>query len=596
MDRKSIIILVVCFLMLAAWMPLMNRLYPPAPRRAASDAPAAAAAGTNTSVAAERPAPVTPAAPASVPHAFLTAGAPEVILVLTNELARYTFTSHGGGLKTVELLKFPEIVGGRNATNNGSLATLNNLAPAPVLATSGGTSLEGDGIFHLTRTATGVRAEKALTNGLVLVKAFELSTNYLVAASLSLTNTSAQSLALPVQQWIIGTATPMNPQDNGLSVGMMWFNGASSTEIGQSWFDNRFLGCFPGTPRFEYRGGQTNVVWAAVHNQFFALAAMPGDKADEVICHPVELPRPLEWLLQAPTRTGPVKGFETALVYPAQTLASGQGTERHFYFFAGPKEYRILDQIGNTFGNEIERVMGFSGFFGWFAKVLLLSMNGLQATLHVGYGWAIILITLIIKLLFWPLTQASTRSMKRMQALQPQMNELKAKYKDDAAKMNQKLMEFMKANKVSPLGGCLPMVIQLPIFFGFYRMIQSAIELRGEGFLWVRDLAQPDTLFHIHLGTFDLPFNLLPLLMGGTMLWQSHLTPATPGADPMQQKMMKYMPLMFLFMLYNFSAGLTLYWTVQNLLSILQMKLTRAQPAVVPAVVAPPRKDSKGKR
>ncbi len=595
MDRKSIVILVVCFLMLAAWMPLMNRLYPPPPR-AAVDPTAATVAGTNVSVAAERPVPVLPATPASAPHAFLTAGVPEAVFVLANDLARYTFTSHGGGLKSVELLKFPETVGAKNATNTGSLATLNNLAPAPVLATAGGTTLEGDGVFHLTRTATGVRAEKTLTNGLVLVKTFELSTNYLVAASVRLSNTSAESLALPVQHWIIGTATPMSPQDDGLSVGMLWYSGTAATEIGQSWFDNRFLGCFPGTPRFEYRGGQTNVVWAAVHNQFFALATMPGDKADEVICRPVELPRPLEWLVQAPTKTGPLKGFETALVYPAQTLAPGQATERRFYLFAGPKEYRILDQIGNSFGNNVEQVMGFSGFFGWFAKVLLLSMNGLQSTLHVGYGWAIILITILIKLLFWPLTQASTRSMKRMQALQPQMNALKEKYKEDAAKMNQKLMAFMKENKVSPLGGCLPMVIQLPIFFGFYRMIQSAIELRGESFLWVADLAKPDTLFRIHMGTFDIPFNLLPLLMGGTMLWQSHLTPATPGVDPMQQKMMKYMPLMFLFMLYNFSAGLTLYWTVQNLLSILQMKLTRNQPAVVPAVVVPTRKDSKGKR
>ena len=599
MDRKSIIILVLCFLMLAGWMPLMNWLYPPPPRRAASDPAVAAARGTNAAVTAENPVPIAPnepVMPASAPHAFLTAGVPEVILELTNDLARYTFSSHGGGLKGVELLKFPETVGDKNTTNAGSLATLNSLALAPVLATSGGSTLEGDGVFQLTRTKTSVRAEKTLTNGLVLVKTFALGTNYLLSASVSLTNTSAQPLSLPNQSWIIGTATPMSPLDDGLSVGMLWFDRKASTEIGQSWFDNRFLGCFPGTPRFDYRGGQTNVIWAAVHNQFFALAAMPETPADEVLCHPVQLARPMEWTIQAPTKTGPLKGFETALVYPAQTLAPGQGMERRFYFFAGPKEYRVLDKIGSSFGNEVEQVMGFSGFFGWFAKVLLLSMNGLQSTLHVGYGWAIVFITIIIKLLFWPLTQASTRSMKRMQALQPQMNAIKEKYKDDSAKMNQKLMEYMKENKVSPLGGCLPMLIQLPIFFGFYRMIQSAIELRGERFLWVADLAKPDTLFQIHMGAFDIPFNLLPLLMGGTMLWQSHITPATPGADPMQQKMMKYMPLMFLFMLYNFSAGLTLYWTVQNLLSILQMKLTRTQPATVPAVVAPAQKAHKGRR
>jgi YidC/Oxa1 family membrane protein insertase len=141
----------------------------------------------------------------------------------------------------------------------------------------------------------------------------------------------------------------------------------------------------------------------------------------------------------------------------------------------------------------------------------------------------------------------------------------------------------MKENKVSPLGGCLPMVLQMPVFIGFFYMIRSAIELRGASFLWVADLSKPDTLFMIPGTSF--PFNLLPLLMGVTMLWQAHLTPPSPGMDPTQQKMMRYMPLIFLFMLYNFSAGLTLYWTVQNLLTIAQTKLTRT---TAPAALAPP--------
>jgi YidC/Oxa1 family membrane protein insertase len=190
--------------------------------------------------------------------------------------------------------------------------------------------------------------------------------------------------------------------------------------------------------------------------------------------------------------------------------------------------------------------------------------------------------------------------MKRMATLQPQMKALQAKFKDDPAKMNKKLMEFMKEHKVSPMGGCLPMVIQIPIFFGFYRMIQSAIELRGEHWLWIRDLSKPDTLFHVPIPGFaNVPFNLLPLLMGATMLWQARMTPPSPGMDPMQQKLMKYMPLMFLFMLYNFSAGLTLYWTVQNLLTIAQMKLTKAKDGtagaapVVPSAALAPKKKAK---
>src|ERR1044071_5059323 len=142
-------------------------------------------------------------------------------------------------------------------------------------------------------------------------------------------------------------------------------------------------------------------------------------------------------------------------------------------------------------------------------------MNWLHHALRVSYGWAIITITIIIKLVFWPLTQASTRSMKRLQALQPQMNAIKEKYKDDPVKMNRKTMEFMKEHKVSPLGGCLPMLLQIPVFFGFYRMLQSAIELRGAHFLWACDLSQPDTLFYLA----GFPVNPFPLIMGVTMLW-----------------------------------------------------------------------------
>jgi YidC/Oxa1 family membrane protein insertase len=289
-------------------------------------------------------------------------------------------------------------------------------------------------------------------------------------------------------------------------------------------------------------------------------------------------------------------GFQTAMVYPAATVAPGQAVQREFLVFAGPKEYRTLAAVAGSLNNSVDLVMGFGGFFGFFSKALLLGMNGLHSALGLSYGWTIIAITIIIKVLFWPLTQASTRSMKRMQALQPQMAAIKEKYKDDPAKMNKKTMEFMKEHKVSPLGGCLPMLLQMPVFIGFFYMIRSAIELRGASFLWVRDLSRPDTLFLIPGVNF--PFNLLPLLMGATMLWQARLTPPSPGMDPTQAKIMRYMPVIFLVFLYNFSAGLTLYWTVQNLLTIAQTKLTKAAPEPAAAqpkasVLTPPQKKKK---
>ena len=250
--------------------------------------------------------------------------------------------------------------------------------------------------------------------------------------------------------------------------------------------------------------------------------------------------------------------------------------EYQYTLFTGPKEYNTLRSLRKQTNEGVDAVMGFTGFFGVFATGLLLAMNKL-VDWGLSYGWAIVAITVIIKILFWPLTQASTRSMKRMSALQPQMKAIQDKYKEDPQKMNRKLMEFMRENKVSPLGGCLPILLQLPVFFGFYSMLQSAIELRGASFLWTSDLSQPDTLFIIP--GLEIPFNLWPLLMGAAQLWQTSMTPPSPGMDPAQQKIMRYMPLMFVFILYNFSAGLALYWTVQNLLSIVQMKLIRNETA-----------------
>jgi YidC/Oxa1 family membrane protein insertase len=291
------------------------------------------------------------------------------------------------------------------------------------------------------------------------------------------------------------------------------------------------------------------------------------------------------------------------MVYPGLTLAPHQSLERRVFFYGGPKEYQKLALIGEKFGNNLDLVMSF-GWSGFVSKGLLLGMNWLHHILRISYGWSVVAITIIIKLVFWPLTQASTRSMKRMQALQPQAKAIQEKFKEDPVKMQRKMMELWKENKVSPMSGCFPMMIQIPVFFGFYRMISSAIELRGARFLWVRDLAKPDTVLMIPgLGVVPflsipgvgLPINPLPLIMGATMLWQAHLTPPSPGMDPTQAKLMRYLPLIFMLGFYNLSSGLTLYWTVNNLLSIAQTKLVKttqdsAAPAKAPVPTPAPKR------
>lgn len=589
MDRKSIIILVVSFALLILWYPLTQKLYPTKRTPSNTNIVATATnAGSNTAFI------TTNAAPSITQSSVL--GAPEQTLVMTNGRARYTFTSYGGALKMVELVGIPAVTCQPKGAEP-AWAALNVGAKSPVLALADPSAL-GDGVFSLIPTSTGIRAEKQLTNNVVWIKTFEPSSNNLLKATVRIENRSSAPVTLPAQHWTAGTATPLGDKEAETMRGIYWSNGEKAEHVDSTWFANRgFLSCVTGAnnPRTEYTAGSSNVAWTAVHNQFFVLAVLTKEPAHHVLAHPVSLTAPGN---TPRTNAAAPGGIDAEIVYPESTIASNGSLERTFHIFAGPREYKTLQRIGLAFNNNLDAIMGF-GWFGFFAKLLLLSMNGLHA-LGLNYALAIIAITVIIKVLFWPLTQASTRSMKRMQKLQPQMRAIQEKFKDDPVKMNRKTMEFMREHKVNPVGGCLPMALQVPVFIGFYQMIQSAIELRGEQFLWACDLSKPDTVYI--LPGFNFPINPLPLVMGVTMLWQARLTPPSPGMDPVQQKVMRYMPLMFLVILYNFSAGLTLYWTVQNLLTIAQMKLTRTKEEEPPATPAKPpfpvavRKDPKKKK
>ena len=601
MDKTGIIVISICVLLLGWWFVEQKKIADQQAQYLATHPVTTAPAVVSNATAA-----VNAVAAAPAPAMVFDTNAPEQTLVLTNGRARYTFTSRGGGLKLIELLDYPETVSARwkdSVTNSAAVAALNARAAVPALALLGGESLIGDGNFTLTKTATGVRMEKSLADGVHLVKQFQLSSNFLVLADVRIENTSDKALNLPAQELVVGTATPMDVDDNGQVEGAMWFNGETATDQPLAWFAGGGMGCTRGAPRTEFSTGNGNVVWAAAHNQFFAMVAMPPTNApaQQMLARSVTLPRFQN--VGVVTNLVEPKGIQTALVYPAMTLSANSGFDRQITFFAGPKEFRTLARVGENLNNHADQVMNFGSGFGsfwgvgtFFAKLLLSAMNGLHDLTGLGYGWTIVLITILIKALFWPLTAASTRSMKRMQALAPELAELKEKYKDDVQKLTSKQRELYKKNKVNPMSGCLPMAIQMPVFIGFFTMIRSAIELRGAHFLWVADLSKSDTLFMIHGVTFipvictpeGLPFNLLPLLMGGAMLWQSHLTPPSPGMDPAQQKMMRWLPAMFILFLYNYSSGLALYWTVNNLLTVAQTKLTKANVPAAPVITTNP--------
>ncbi len=599
MDRRSLILLVATCGLLLAWHPLMKRIYPDVPIPVTNQVSGASGGAGLTNAGAAGG--VAAAAPGVVGAGAVTAGAPlrpgiaeaglrlpegaATELVLEDDVARYVITSHGGGIREVTLKGYEEAIvcSERRSGQPAARAVMNRGAAVPAMALLGVDAPGAESAYRLRRTNDAVVAEKDLGESLRVIKEFRLESNHVVRVTTRLQNWGAQTRAIPPQEWVFGTAEPLHPDENVMYRGFFEYDGDSNEHFGEGWFANRTLGCIPGTPRSEYLSERTNTVWAATHNQFFATVLVPGDRSGRVFARHVELPG-----VRRPDGRPPLTGFQAAVVYGADQLPPQQERVREFRLYMGPKEYRALTGLGNN----ADVVMGFDSYFGgrfsgFFARMLLLAMNGLHG-MGVSYALAIILITVFVRLLFWPLMKASARTSKRMAALQPQIKELQEKYKDNPQKMNQKMLELWREHKVNPASGCLPILIQFPILLGFYSMLQTAIELRGESFLWACDLSQSDTIATV----FGFPINPMPLMMGATMLWQARLTPMSPSMDPAQQRIMKYMPLMFMVFLYNFSAGLTLYWTVSNLLSILQMKMTKAmddKPAGPAAVAAAPK-------
>ena len=257
-----------------------------------------------------------------------------------------------------------------------------------------------------------------------------------------------------------------------------------------------------------------------------------------------------------------------SLVEPLLSLEPGATRQVNYMIFYGPKDLKILEPLGHNLAQAVD--------FGWFdviAKPFLIALNLIYD--FVGnYGVAIIIITLITKLIFWPLTRKSYKSMKEMQKLQPHVKRIREKFKDDKQRMNQEIMQLYKTYKVNPAGGCLPMLVQIPVFIAFYKVLGNAIELRHAPFmLWINDLSAPDRL---PIGV-DIPYvghglPVLTLLMGASMFLQQKMTPTT--GDPTQAKMMLMMPVVFTVMFINFPSGLVLYWLVNNLMSIGQQYYT----------------------
>ena len=322
----------------------------------------------------------------------------------------------------------------------------------------------------------------------------------------------------------------------------------------------------PEETTVEYPGAQT---WIAVKNRFFVTALASCTEGNAGF-------------------SATVKRDMGAANYKPESVSvsvnfKGDVTKRTTTFFVGPKKQSLLWDLG------MKDVMEF-GMWRWLCYPLVWVLNLFNGWIP-NFGVAIILLTILVRLLFWPLTRKSTEGMKKMQELQPLMKEIQAKYKDNPQRLQQETWQLYREKKVNPMSSCLPMLIQIPVFIALFNVLRSAVELRYAPFLWIADLSEPEGLF-----ASCFPFgglNLSPILMAVSTALQSYFTPST-GDKKQQQMMMVMMPAMMLIMFYSFPSALSLYWFLSNIFSIVQMWLIRRQTAakqaevMTPEVIDPP--------
>jgi YidC/Oxa1 family membrane protein insertase len=265
---------------------------------------------------------------------------------------------------------------------------------------------------------------------------------------------------------------------------------------------------------------------------------------------------------------------ELGLNFPEKTLGPRQFLRQIYRIYLGPQELQIINRINPEWSAII-----YYGTFDFIAQLLVQALEFFYRLAH-NWGWAIIFLSLAIYLLLYPLTLKQLRSMKEMQALQPRMEEIRRAYKDNPQKLNSEIMKLYREHKVNPLGGCLPLILQLPVFFALYQALLRASFLRGASFLWIKDLTEPDRLFLLPANLPVHEVNILPILMAITMFIQQKLslTAATDSVAEQQKMMLVIMPLMFGFIFYNMPAGLVLYWFVNSTLMLMnQLRLKRAK-------------------
>lgn len=600
MDKKAWIVITACILGLvanwwytasreqerkAAAAPVAQAPAQAAPQQTASgDAAAPAASVASAASSGAAPAAGTPQstpAPAAV-------SLPKVIAELVShdskgqEVARFRFRDIGGSLESTQMvgkavnstkeeLREDVLINGSSKYGVGTLMfnLSNNREP-----------VWDNAVYSLKEQTDKKVVLEARLGALIVTKTYSLipvdegdeiveGCAYMLHLDITVQNTGRENLAYGNWGIFAGTTNRISTSEMRNYTYFIYLADDDFEKEGGGTFSH----WFSKDELRRYKTDYNKLEWAGVMSQYYASIICPStqDRTDALYIAPTKVRLPI---------TGETEeGLMLGLGMPEFSLPASDGQVYHAFrfnydIFTGPRLNSMLKDM-TGYVHKIDYIMDYGIFY-----IISNPMSWLINTFHGwfgNWGWAIVAMTFVVRLLIWPLYRKSYMSMKRMSLLQPKMKELKEMYPNDQQRVSMEMMKLYREYGISPFGGCLPMLLQLPIFLSFYYVLQTAAEFRGAPFLgWVTDLSQMDTVCYLPLGFYDLPINVLPIIMALTMILQMHMSPA--AGDPTQQKIMKFMPLVFFLFCYTFPSALALYWTTQNIISIGQTWYIRRLP------------------
>jgi YidC/Oxa1 family membrane protein insertase len=550
MERNAILATALVILILVGYQWYLSHVEPTPqePARPTTTAPAQPVAPPAAHTPAAAPAKASPKPKGYTPTAQLAPPARDI--VVETPLMQVTLSTAGARVTSWRLKKYH--------VGNGAPVDLIAVkdpggSPGPLSAWADGDEAQAvyqadrqrldlmghgeDGAVTFTQvSASGIEIQKKLT--------FRAD-RYEVNVDLTVRNLSGGEVpAEPRLAWGPGLRNSLDKKQSTLQAPTLWLDGKRVHE-----------------DLAKMNGEKTepgNLSWAALQDTYFAAALIPGEKGLQAFVRKAADDQPLVGLMAA-----------------KQVLPPGGQTNAKALVFAGPKDLDVLKEIGH----DLDQLVDLGIFDTIYLVTAALWLLKFLYRFTGNYGIAIILVTVLQKIAFHPLTVKSLKSMKAMQEIQPKVQAIQERYKNNPKKKQEETMALYRKHGVNPMGGCLPMLVQIPIFIALYNALSSSVEMWQARFLWIPDLTQPDSLFTVTLwGGHAYPFNLLALLMGVSMWVQQKMSP--PAGDPRQAQMMLWMmPIVFTFMFWGFPSGLVLYWLVNNILQIGQQWLITRSPA-----------------